>query len=177
MGLIASALSGSDFMDLSDDWDRVSGFDGNDEIFGRLGNDYLYGGFGDDQIYGEGDSDFVFGQDGNDVLDGGVGNDTLNGGTGNDWLRGGTGTDEATGGSGADGFVFFVGDGKLTITDFEPGVDDLVLGGVGASFKVQDLIPFVSQVGDDVVIAAGAQEVRFEDTQLSELSGGDVVFV
>lgn len=122
-------------------------------------------------------NDTVIGGSGNDILVGYDGNDELFGGTGNDELRGGNGIDQCTGGAGADDFVFFVGDDTLIITDFEPGVDDLVLGNLGEGFTVNDLLPFVSQEGSDVVISSGTQEVRFEDTLLSELSGGDVVFV
>jgi hypothetical protein len=65
----------------------------------------------------------------------------------------------------------------MTIIDFEPGADVLVLGNLRAGFTVADLLPFVSQDGSDVVIRAGLQEVRFADTLLSDLSGGDVLFV
>jgi Ca2+-binding RTX toxin-like protein len=177
LALIASALSGSDFIDLSDQVDRVSGFDGDDVIYGRLGNDILYGGSGSDEIFGENDSDILYGQDGNDLLVGGSGNDFLFGGTGNDVLDGQFGFDQATGGSGADLFVFYVGDGVLTVTDFEAGIDDLAIGGLAPGFTVLDLLPFVAQQGSDVVIASGGQEIRFQNTSLSELSGGDVVFV
>ena len=177
LALVEAALSGADVIDLSDQTDRVSGFDGDDLIFGRFGNDILYGGSGNDEIHGEGDSDVIFGQAGNDWLEGGSGNDTLNGGSGNDLLDGGRGLDEATGGSGVDSFVFYVGDGKMIVTDFEPGVDLLVLGNAGAGFSIEDLLPFVSQQGRDVVIGAGDQEIRFKDTLLSDLDGGDVVLV
>jgi Ca2+-binding RTX toxin-like protein len=177
LGLIASMLSGADFIDLSDDGDRVSGFDGNDRIFGRSGDDHLYGGLGEDEIHGQDGFDIIFGEDGNDWLDGGAGDDSLTGGIGDDWLRGGTGHDLVTGDTGADVFAFFVGDGVMTITDFEPGQDDLALGNLPVGFTVFDLLPYVSQVGDDVVIKSGDQEVQFQDTLLSELSVGDVVFV
>lgn len=176
-GLIVSALSGNDFIDVSDQADRVSGFDGDDLIYGRFGDDTLYGGSGNDQVYGDEGSDILYGNAGDDYLAGGDGNDILNGGSGNDILDGFQGSDEATGGSGADAFVFFVGEGKLTITDFEPGLDDLELLNLQPDFSISDLLPFVSQQGNDVVIGSGSQEVRFEDTQLSDLSAGDVVFV
>ncbi len=144
---------------------------GNDTINGNTGNDVLTGFAGNDTLNGLNGNDTLNGGNGNDILNGGAGNDrlfgdagddTLNGGTGDDYLRGGQGINQATGGAGADDFVFFAVDGKMAIQDFEPGVDDLVFSGLGAGFTILDLIPFVSQVGDDVVIAAGAQEVRFD---------------
>ncbi|OAN69474.1 hypothetical protein A8B78_21620 [Jannaschia sp. EhC01] len=60
---------------------------------------------------GEGD-DEISGEDGQDVLQGGFGADTLDGGGGNDVL---------TGGAGDDTFVYQVGDGLDTITDFNTG--------------------------------------------------------
>lgn len=61
-----------------------------------------------------------------------AGNDTLNGGGGNDMLNGGLGNDILTGGTGADRFIFDSGifDAATevdTITDFESGVDTIVL--------------------------------------------------
>jgi Ca2+-binding RTX toxin-like protein len=149
----------------------------NDTINGNTGNDVLSGFAGNDTVNGGAGNDTLNGGAGNDTLNGNDGDDRLNGNDGDDRLQGGKGNDQATGGAGADDFVFFVGDGKFTITDFQPGVDDLLLGGLGAGFKVQNLLPFISQDGTDVVIAAGAQEIRFEDVELSSMSGGDVVFV
>ncbi|MEH2202711.1 MAG: calcium-binding protein [Nostoc sp.] len=51
----------------------------------------------------------IIGTSGYDLLQGGTGNDTLTGGTGNDTL---------TGGGGKDKFVYNLGDGADTITDF-----------------------------------------------------------
>ncbi|MGV0105036.1 Calcium-binding protein [Nostoc sp. DSM 114167] len=51
----------------------------------------------------------IIGTSGYDLLQGGTGNDTLIGGTGNDFL---------TGGGGKDKFVYDLGDGTDTITDF-----------------------------------------------------------
>ena len=140
-------------------------------------NDTINGAGGNDVLRGFAGNDVLNGSSGNDTLFGDAGNDTLNGGSGNDTLDGGKGFDVATGGSGADVFVFKAGDDKMTITDFQPGVDDLSFVGLGAGFGVQQLIPYVSQQGADVVITDGVQEVRFQDTLLSELSAGDVFFV
>ena len=149
----------------------------NDTINLSSGADIAYGVDGDDRIDGFGGDDRIFGGSGDDWIVGGAGNDTLLGEAGDDVLIGGLGDDRLTGGAGADTFVFALGDDTMTIVDFEPGIDDLALVGLRAGFTVLDLLPFVSQDGGDVVIRAGSQEVRFADTQLSDLSAGDVVFV
>lgn len=59
------------------------------------------------------------------------GNDAIVGGPGPDTIAGGLGNDTLSGGAGADTFLYTVGDGSDTITDFERGVDRLVI--LGAS--------------------------------------------
>jgi Ca2+-binding RTX toxin-like protein len=148
--------------------ENLRGSNFSDLLAGDGGANFLWGGQGDDQL---------FGRSGNDLLDGGTGNDTISGGTGNDTIIGGKGHDRVSGDAGADVFRFALGDDTLAISDFEPGVDDLALVDLGAGFTVIDLLPYVSQEGSDVVIRSGSQEVRFEDTQLSDLSVDDVIFV
>jgi Ca2+-binding RTX toxin-like protein len=148
--------------------ENLRGSNFSDVLAGNDSANSIWGGQGDDQLFGRG---------GNDLLEGGTGNDTISGGTGNDTIIGGKGLDRVAGDAGADVFRFAIGDDTMIITDFEPGMDDLALANLRAGFTVMDLLPFVSQVGGDVVIRSGAQEVRFEDTLLSDLSGGDVVFV
>lgn len=90
-------------------------------------------------------ADRLTGDGGQDRLEGGAGNDTLHGGGRNDVLNGGGGDDKLSGGQGADVFRFtLVPDsmnhsgqshplgiiGKDTVTDFERGVDKLLLQGV-----------------------------------------------
>ena len=139
--------------------------------------EWVRGSSHNDTIVANAFDNLLQGQDGNDWMEGALGNDTLQGGAGNDTLIGNSGTDIMTGDAGADIFAFIIGDGSMTITDFEAGVDDLAIVGLPSDTTASDLIPFVSQDGNDVVIAAGGQEIRFLDTQLSELSGGDVIFV
>lgn len=132
--------TGADTIDGGDGADTIDGGDGNDRIEAgedaSMGDDDLiYGGSGDDtitsvetdsrsndSIYGEAgdDSINVTGGDAN-LLDGGADNDTIISGTGSDTLVGGTGNDSLTGGDGDDTFVFNVGDGADTITDFNAG--------------------------------------------------------
>jgi hypothetical protein len=104
------------------------------------------------------------------------GDDTILGGIGNDVLRGFDGIDTATGGAGADDFAYFIGDDVLIITDFNPGQDQIGFGGLDPSFTLEQLLPFVSQQGDDVEIRSGDAAVIIQDTLLSEMSGADVFF-
>lgn len=61
-------------------------------------------------------------------ITGGAGNDTLSGTPGDDILTGGIGRDTLSGGAGRDQFVYAsVLDGGDTITDFQPGLDVIVL--------------------------------------------------
>jgi len=91
---------------------------------------------GIDKVIGSSFSDALFADDSGMVLDGGAGNDflvggagldVLTGGSGNDTLQGGLGLDVLTGGAGADYFNFSRHDGPDLITDFESGVDKIVL--------------------------------------------------
>ena len=96
------------------------------------------------------DAGVVFeGGAGHDYLTGGAGLDALIGGTGDDTLEGGDGWDVLTGGAGADHFVFHWGDGPDVITDFQPGVDKIVLNG----FTVHNVGPF----GSDGELATGTE--------------------
>lgn len=64
------------------------------------------------------------------------GNDVVLGGPGRDTIAGGLGNDTLSGGGDADTFLYTVGDGSDTITDFERGVDRLViLGSSGVSLS------------------------------------------
>ncbi len=112
-----------DRADMTDGKDHRVGGNAPDTMFGYGGNDHLQGNKAPDQLYG---------MDGNDWLRGGKGNDTLDGGADNDRLFGGQGGDTLTGGAGADRFVYR-GPGQShngdhdTITDFESGIDKIVL--------------------------------------------------
>jgi peroxidase len=63
------------------------------------------------------------------VVVGANGNDTLSGGPKADFLFAGTGTQVLVGGDGADTFEFKFGT-RATITDFQPGIDKLVVEGL-----------------------------------------------
>ena len=72
-------------------------------------------------------NDVLWGGGGNDKLVGGIGSDTIQGGAGNDTLIGSQGNDVLTGGAGADTFVFHAGGGSDNITDYQVGIDRLMI--------------------------------------------------
>ncbi|WP_275044112.1 calcium-binding protein, partial [Pseudomonas mediterranea] len=114
-------------------WPGIVGSKSDDIIDGAdLRDDGLYGLTGNDTLRGFGGDDYINGGAGNDVLDGGSGSNQLFGEAGDDSLRvssnsrnnllvGGTGNDNMTGGYYADTYVFNLGDGQDTITDYDGG--------------------------------------------------------
>lgn len=110
------------------------------------------------KITGNEGANKLFGWAGNDLLDGGLGNDILNGGLGDDTL---------TGNAGADTFVFAPGYGKDTVSDFQHGVDKLVLVGTKASAVT------ISHTATSTVVSIGADTITLSgDAQfaLSDIS-------
>lgn len=115
----------------------LAGEAGNDRLFGLDGDDSLEGGLGNDLIEGGAGGDFLFGDSSFEV---GQGDDTLIGGDGNDILFGGGGVDRLFGGAGSDQFFFGSGDTGITretadrILDYQQGVDQIAINGVGVTF-------------------------------------------
>ena len=85
-----------------------------DEIANRANQ--LLGTSGDDEMIGYGEA---VGYHQGETFRGEGGNDTILAGTGDDVLIGGTGNDYLDGGVGADTYIFNLGDGEDTISDFE----------------------------------------------------------
>lgn len=116
---------------------------------GTSGNDVFAGTIDDDVIQGGAGKDFLAGLSGNDIIEGGDGNDTITGGfdsgrifinaAGEAKLK--LGGDILTGGAGADIFKYSSkgsqDEGSDLITDFESGVDKLVL--YGAEKEIMDV--------------------------------------
>ena len=183
--------------------DRIQGRDGDDILRGYRASDLLDGGFGDDRLeggqgndvlYGDSGNDTLLGGKGKDVLVGGSGDDILLGGKGNDNLSGGAGDDILKGGKGADTFEYQEGyyvpldfyqgtmvddHGNDTITDFEPGRDQIwFMGGTwratldGLSF---DSLSLTADGSDTIVDLSeyGGGQIRLEDIAPEDLMAED----
>jgi len=133
-------------------------------------------------------SDYVlFGGDGNDeITQLGSGDDELNGGAGNDILTGGSGSNLLRGGLGADTFVMVArGTQTQTIEDFSQADGELVDVRTLNVADLETLMPYMSQVGDDVYIrtfwndfsGAGSpnEVIIIEDVLLSNLTEADFI--
>ena len=170
-------LSGDNTINGNSNANTISGGGGNDKIKGNGGNDRLNGDSGNDKLYGGDDHDELDGGTGNDYLSGGTGNDELDGGAGDDRLDGGSGINELEGGTGRDTFVFTAG--KTEIDDFNPIYDTIELSKSLGATKFADLAKFARTAdgGQDLVLDFGANELRLEDTKLSQLSASDFLFV
>lgn len=144
--------------------DHVKGGRGNDLVDGGDGNDLLNGGKGADLVFGGFGDDRLFGGDGFDGMDGAEGNDYLNGGRRNDILSSWSGDDTMVGGQGADIFVFDNLGGayqsnKITIKDFEVGVDTFIVLDQFIDVTVAELVEALGQVIDgDTYFFGGSPE-------------------
>jgi Ca2+-binding RTX toxin-like protein len=116
-----------------------------------VGDDFLLGTNAGDLIRGLGGDDLINGGNGNDTLLGNWGNDTLIGGNGDDVLFGGWGRDLLTGDAGSDIFLLAANSGRDTITDFESGIDSLVLFN-GLTFEQLT----ITQSNDDTLLSVSA---------------------
>ncbi|MDZ4055721.1 MAG: calcium-binding protein [Polynucleobacter sp.] len=179
---------------------------GNDTINGNAGFDLIYGGGGNDSIRGGRDNDTISGESGNDILMGDLGNDVIYGGGGLDVMTGGPGQDTFFVGDLRDGAVQGATYEKVapnaflmdTITDFEPGIDHMILGdmlekGVASSAAAADALAhemflapgthkvIAIQVGSDVYVFQGSYAnianfgVRLLNLDVNQLSAHDFV--
>ncbi len=128
--------------------DTVFGGRGGDTIDAGSGNDSIDGDYGDDSIEGGSGNDTLIGGQGNDTLSGGADNDSLDAGNEADTLEGGAGDDTLTGGDGDDVFVYNVGDGADTITDFNTGNSGTLGDGDTTNNDFIDLSNFYDSMGE-----------------------------
>ena len=118
----------------------------------------VIGGAGNDRIVGNQAANHLVGGNGNDKITGGLGDDILDGGRGNDVFR------------------FAFGDGHDVIKDFSFGHDKLVIQGFDLS-SLDELLPFVRQSGDDVIIEFNdTTSITLEHVLPSDFSASDFKF-
>lgn len=167
--------SGNDSISGGPGNDTAWGGDGDDSISGSAaGDDCLHGNAGNDTINGGIDNDEVWGDEGNDFLVGNVGNDTIFGGSGNDFIRGDEGNDQLFGDEGADIFYFGKNSGTDVIHDFQTGLDDINVKGLGLTSwaKVQAVLTYDAAGAH---IDVGTNHIRIND--VTSLSASDFIFV
>ena len=105
----------------------------------------------------------------------GVGN-TIRAGAGDDTLLGGGGDDVLEGGAGADLFVFDPGMGFDRVADFEPGVDRLLLRGLGVSDAVGVVALAVGVPGGALIDFGGGQRLLLGGVSAARLGAADLLF-
>lgn len=96
--------AGNDFLDGTEEDDKIYGLAGDDTIYSYQGSDVVFGGDGQDKLIDSYGDDTFNGDQGDDWLEDSYGNDTLNGGDGNDTILGyfDNGNDRLNGGKGDD---------------------------------------------------------------------------
>ena len=160
---------------------RLSGGRGDDTIYGGPGGDEankdtIDGGPGHDRLFGGVGDDVLYGGEGGDILKGGPGADTLQSGSGDDMLEGGAGADTMDGGIGFDTFIFDLGHGMDTITDFRNGQDLIDISAFGLS-GLDDLA--LASVADSVSIDLadhGGGTILLEGFDIANLDATDFLF-
>jgi Ca2+-binding RTX toxin-like protein len=124
-------------------------------------------------------SDTLTGDDLNNRLSGVDGNDTLSGLGGIDYLVGGAGNDVMTGGAGADVFVFNLGSGRDTITDFWAGTGrtDRIQFADGQFGSFAAVLSQAVDTSSGVVITVSADDsLSLSGLQISQLRADDFLF-
>jgi Ca2+-binding RTX toxin-like protein len=174
-----NAGTGNDSVYGGDGKDVLRGDGGADQLFGEAGNDVLDGGAGNDMLDGGANNDRLIGGGGLDTLTGGAGNDKLDGGAADDILIGGSGKDTMTGGSGSDVFVFDLGSGRDTITDFQNGFDtfDVTALSIMGITEFDDIGIFQVGANTRVAFDGFASDVLLLNTDAALLDASDFTFL
>ncbi|MEO8024744.1 MAG: calcium-binding protein [Polaromonas sp.] len=127
-------------------------------LAGSTGADYLLGGDGNDTLTAVG---------GGDTLDGGAGDDLLNvssafSGTGTTYI-GGTGNDTMIGTYANDTYIFNLGDGQDTITDYSAGFANTDVLTFGAGIAAADVTPVRSGLDLIFKVAGGTDQITVKN--------------
>lgn len=173
-----AAGRGNDFIAWNDPLgDFVLGGAGNDTIIGGdVAADTIQGGAGRDLIRAFATNPGA--ASAGDILEGNGGRDIIQGGDAADFIQGGGGRDVLTGNRGADQF-FYQGEertGRDVITDFELGLDTVLLNGFfGIDF---DPLAALHQTAAGAVLDLGyGDQVLFAGRTVFEFSADDFFLV
>ena len=122
-------------------------FSDNGSIIGTAASETVYGGISDGQPDGGlVINDTIDAGGGDDVIYAGDGDDSIDAGDGNDTVVAGAGADTVSGGAGDDTFVYTVGDGADTITDFNTGNTGTLADGDTTNNDFIDLSGFYDNI-------------------------------
>ncbi len=118
-------------------------------------------GSGNDIITGNSENNHLIGSSGLDVINGGNGNDTIEGGFDNDILYGGRGADQ---------FIFYLGDGRDTLKDFNVNEDEIQFyTSHGQALATNQISLKQNSNGDAVYSTSDGTSVTLEGVSLSSL--------
>ena len=123
----------------------------DDKLIYGYGDDIVDALAGDDVVVDIGGDNYIDGNTGNDNIQSGSGNDTLIGGAGNDTLDGGEGDDRLEGGTGDDTYIFNLGDGHDTISDYADNIVSIDTIVFGQGIVAED-VEFLRLNSDDLTI-------------------------
>ncbi|MEM9014542.1 MAG: hypothetical protein AAGB02_05480 [Pseudomonadota bacterium] len=130
-----------------------------------------------ERVFGSNSADTVTGSSAGESVVGFGGNDVISLGGGDDTLQGGVGADTLTGGTGADQFVFAIGEGGDTITDFAAGVDVIQILSFGPAFdSFSEVIGAATQTGAGAEFDFNGDTFLLSGVNVASLSAGDFVF-
>lgn len=118
---------------------------------------------GSNQLKGDAGRDKLSSFDGDDRLSGGDGADTLNGGRGADTLIGGLGRDT---------FVLREGSGNDLVTDFQNGIDRILIRTTDDRFADLTII----EVEAGVRIRSDGETILLRGADLSDINAADFIF-
>jgi Ca2+-binding RTX toxin-like protein len=124
------------------------------------------------QLQGDEGRDKIIGFAGNDTLFGGNGADRMDGGDGADTLNGGRGADTLIGGLGRDTFVLREGSGNDLVTDFQNGIDRILINTSDNRFADLTII----EVEAGVRIRSDGATILLRGADLSDINAADFIF-